>query len=232
MPRTRPSARPLPPSSPFQATQNKPSVLSVPDVARFDPDSALEAFNSDTMRPLLLPGGAGAQIKSRELKARAKAVAQAAASDGRGGDRPITLCPADDWHKGVAGRRLGPLQVRALAVGRNQAPQPALWDTRALSRSRGASEETGTTLPLHARVGPLASDSVCRVLQFRARVLPPLAASTHRNLSPSYHPPVARLNPSTSDPVCRARSHHPPVSRQSPPLRPAVSASRTWNLSP
>ena len=65
------------------------------------------------MRPLLLPGGAGAQIKSRELKARAKAVAQAAASDGRGGDRPITLCPADDWHKGVAGRRLGPLQVRA-----------------------------------------------------------------------------------------------------------------------
>ena len=150
------------------------------------------------MRPLLLPGGAGAQIKSRELKARAKAVAQAAASDGRGGDRPITLCPADDWHKGVAGRRLGPLQVRALAVGRNQAPQPALWDTRALSRSRGASEETGTTLPLHARVGPLASDSVCRVLQFRAN--PPAVGCIVQELvalvSPSSFTPESSPSPS------------------------------------
>ena len=53
------------------------------------------------------------QIKSRELKARARAVAQAAAAAAAGGDgnRPITLCPADDWQKGVAGRRLGPLQV-------------------------------------------------------------------------------------------------------------------------
>ena len=33
---------------------------------------------------------------------------------GPAGNWPITLCPADDWSKGVSGRRLGPLQARAL----------------------------------------------------------------------------------------------------------------------
>ncbi len=71
---------------------------------------------------------AGAQIKSRELRSRTRAMLPVSGGDKGGGGgggggggvggsysgpggSQITLCPADDWHKGYNGRRLGPLQV-------------------------------------------------------------------------------------------------------------------------
>ncbi len=70
---------------------------------------------------LTVHGDGGAQVKSRDLRERSKAIiaaaAAAAAEDGDGGGGSgaggwaITLCPADDWQKAVGGRRLGPLQV-------------------------------------------------------------------------------------------------------------------------